>query len=163
MAAIIESKGKALPRIDMTPMVDLGFLLITFFVLTTSLSKQKTLNLSLPSSEITIGNPLKKSRVLQVIVGNKKFASYFGDDTSKIIYHNNSTELRKTIILHKKTIAQKILDKTLLQEDQAILFIKPTSKSDLGDMVEALDELSINNIIDYSVIDASVFEEKTML
>lgn len=43
------SKGSA--RIDMTPMVDLGFLLLTFFVLTSTFAKPKTMSLVYPAKD----------------------------------------------------------------------------------------------------------------
>jgi len=57
MAEIIQAeKGKGgkkrakkiLPHMDMTPMVDLMMLLITFFMLTTSMSKPKVMDITLP-------------------------------------------------------------------------------------------------------------------
>ena len=56
------------PRIDMTPMVDLAFLLITFFIFTTAMSEKKAMKLFMPTEK---GRPtsLGESKVLTVLLG----------------------------------------------------------------------------------------------
>ena len=41
-------------RVDFTPMVDMNMLLITFFMLCTSLSKPQTMEISMPSNDKNI-------------------------------------------------------------------------------------------------------------
>src|SRR5687767_12855754 len=65
-------------RIDMTPMVDLGFLLITFFIFTASMAENKALKLFMPAdgSTSTIGN----STVITALLGaDNKLYLYEGD------------------------------------------------------------------------------------
>src|SRR4051812_44848165 len=70
-----EKKGKkrgkkSSPRIDMTPMVDLGFLLITFFILTTTMNKPQAMELNMPDkTQDNQEQPVKASHSLTLILG----------------------------------------------------------------------------------------------
>lgn len=57
------------PRVDMTPMVDLGFLLITFFVFTTTFTSNRMMPLYLPDKTDEIGPPVKYKNTLTLILG----------------------------------------------------------------------------------------------
>ncbi len=81
MAEIIQQeKGKGgkkrakriLPHMDMTPMVDLMMLLITFFMLTTSMAKAKVMDITLPDKIIDPDQEAPKipaSRTVNIILG----------------------------------------------------------------------------------------------
>ena len=69
------SKRKSV-RVDLTPMVDLGFLLITFFILTTTLSDPTIANLFLPKDSI-IKTPVKANAALTLLLTRNDSIKYF--------------------------------------------------------------------------------------
>src|ERR1043165_5304272 len=81
-------KGKKLStRIDLTPMVDLGFLLITFFMFTTTLAKPKTMEINMPYKDQNLKdeekNKLKASAAMTVLLSKNHRVYYYegiGDD-----------------------------------------------------------------------------------
>jgi biopolymer transport protein ExbD len=91
MAQIQESGGqehkggkkrakRGIPSVDMTPMVDLGFLLLTFFVMTSTFSKPKIMNLAYPAkTDITDKNPpLEISNAITFLLSENKIFYYEG-------------------------------------------------------------------------------------
>lgn len=131
MAEIIqEEKGKGgkkkakkhAPHIDMTPMVDLMCLLITFFMLTTAFSKAKVMEIILPE-KITDPNqkapPVAKSRTVNIILGPDNRVFWYPGAVDPADYNNlppltetdfSATGIRKVVLDKNRMLFRKIAD-----------------------------------------------------
>ena len=151
----IRSK-KLSTKVDLTPMVDLGFLLITFFIFTTTLSEAKVMKLNMPQDSKE-QLPIKKSVVLTLIPsGHNKIHYYFEDNPQTMLITNYGVEgLRKLIINKKKEVTVKFGD-----GQEMVVLIKPTDKSTYQNLVDVLDEMLINNVTRYMLLDINEEEIK---
>jgi biopolymer transport protein ExbD len=148
-------KHHAFLRIDMTPMVDLGFLLITFFIFTTTLSEKRAMKLFMPNDKGDL-SPVEESRVLTALLGrNNNVYVYEGkfDEAlkeNKIIRTSYSESNGMGELIRKK---QKQLQQTNSKEGKnaLILLIKPTSESSYRNVIDALDETIINGVKKYMI------------
>lgn len=148
------SKRKKLStRVDLTPMVDLGFLLITFFIFTTSLSEPNEMSLKLPTDK-TPKTPTKtpESKTLNIVIpGNNKIATYNGSDIkSTTLISGSDNSLRTIIIKKKKEIVDKFND-----PNELIVLIKPTEQATYESIVNTLDEMTINEVKTYVFMEPS--------
>jgi len=158
-------KGKKLStRIDLTPMVDLGFLLITFFMFTTTLAKPKTMEINMPFKDPTVKvdeSKIKESVALTVLLSKDNRVYYYEglatDATKppdvKVTYFRAKDGIRDEIIDKKKRIDDLIRGGALLASDKITVLIKPDSNSTYNDLVNILDEMSINDVRTYAIID----------
>lgn len=161
-------------RIDFTPMVDLGFLLITFFMLTTTLAKPQIMALVMPEKDIdkTDLEPVKESKVLTLMLGkDDKVYWYEGITDAKLDSTDFSAEgLRKVILNKMDKVEQqfgledyKKKNKEGVEEDLKGSFvnviIKPTKESTYKNLVDALDEMAITKVRYYVILDVSKLEE----
>ena len=142
-------------RIDMTPMVDLGFLLITFFVITTELTKPTAMNLIMP----TEGPPteLGKSNALTVLLDGDKIYYYNGDwnnavKTNSIIEINftGNADLRK--IINEKQQLLDITQKNKEGRNGLMVLIKPGKEVPYKSIVNVLDEMTISMVKKYALV-----------
>jgi len=149
---------KQVIRIDMTPMVDLGFLLITFFVFTTTMSTPKATDLFMPKDDTTHPQPLPNSLALSLLLDNNKVYYYNGDfkeavNANKIFETNYSTYGGIGKIIRQK---QKDIDASGKFADGRkglMLLIKPTSGSVYKNVIDALDEAVINDVRKYAIVE----------
>ena len=156
-------------RIDFTPMVDLGFLLITFFMLTTALSKPSIMPLVMPKEEGE-PEPIKQSKVLTILLGTgDKVYCYEGLDLGKMDSTSFDANGLRQVILRKKEKVEALFglqnytdSKTneVLQGSQINVIIKPASNSRYKNLVDALDEMAICQVRYYYVMDISEEEAK---
>ncbi len=166
-------KGKKLStRIDLTPMVDLGFLLITFFMFTTTLAKPKTMEINMPYKDPSMKqedqNKIKESVALTILLSkNHKIYYYEGmaTDPTKPPDMKGTTfaaknGIRDEIIAKKKNVDAMKQSGALGPKDQMTVLIKPDTTSTYGDLVNMLDEMNINDVRVYAIIDITDVDQE---
>ena len=149
-------------KIDMTPMVDLGFLLITFFIFTTSLAEPTVTKLIMPK-ESDVVMPVSKDKLLTILVDKQKVFVYerawedaiAANKIKRTTYHFQSGV--GNIICQK----QKQLDITN-ERDDLMIAIKPVSSASYQDVMNALDEMQLNNVKRYGIMQITE-QEKNFL
>lgn len=152
---------KAQLKIDMTPMVDLGFLLITFFIFTTTMSEPYNTDLYMPAGkpDINGGTIIGKSNALTILLaGNDSIYYYHGKwneaVASKQVHltnYNLASGIRNIIQDKQKLLAGK--------RNELLLMIKPLDNSSYNNLMNSLDEVMINDVKKYAIMDVTK-EEK---
>lgn len=139
---------KALPKVDLTAMVDLAFLLITFFMLTTTLNKPTAMDIAKPDiTDLSAHTEYKASETMTILLGkNNKLACYMGIPGETTPEIQTFDQIRQTI-LRNKTKLQEATGRNLS------LIIKPTSGAVYKNFVDIMDELNITGIKTAPAID----------
>jgi biopolymer transport protein ExbD len=174
-------------RIDYTPMVDLGMLLITFFMLTTTLIKPQTMEIAMPSKEKLPEEQqtqVKASKAITIILGkNNKVLYYEGTrehdiDPQVTVTDFSSTGIRSYLIKRNYNVMVKMRDleaekerirmpqeefdkrkNELISDKQApIVIIKATDDASYKNLIDILDEMAICNIGRYAIVDINSYD-----
>ncbi|MBK7434059.1 MAG: biopolymer transporter ExbD [Chitinophagaceae bacterium] len=137
----VKKPKKLSTRVDLTPMVDLGFLLITFFVFTTTMSKPTAMNMNEPKDDPDNQLKVKNSGAMTILLGkNDQVYYYMGEllpeTISEQFKSSNFREIRK-IILDKKN-ATPIGD--------LMYIIKADKESKFRNAIDILDEMAISDV-----------------
>ena len=158
-------------KVDLTAMVDLAFLLITFFMLTTSLSKPQSMNLGLPDKKKE-DKPEKdikvdQKRTMTIILGADNKIKWFhgllespepGGKPTEATYGKEG--IRKEILKRVKSVAAYCAAKPGSKPgDGLIIIIKPTKKSNYRNLVDILDEMAICEVPTYAIVNDFTPEE----
>lgn len=128
-------------RIDMTPMVDLAFLLLTFFILTTTFNKVHIMRLTMPEK---VDNPslVNDENVLNLVLAkDNKIYWWMG--------LNPSSEITD----YSKDGVRKILFEKRRKNSALIVLIKPMDNARFENMVDILDEMHITGMQKYAIVD----------
>jgi len=178
-------------HIDMTPMVDLACLLVTFFMLTTAFSKPKVMELVLPDKKDKTDPPkVDDSRTVNIILDNDKVYYYNGmakpnalpemvetnfskDGLRKMLLHRNKDLFSKIKQLNEDVLSGKLVIprdsveariKRFKKEDKLspVVLIKATEKVKYGHIVDVVDEMAIADINRYAIVDMSPLEKKML-
>lgn len=142
-------------KIDMTPMVDLAFLLLTFFMLTTTFSKPTVMSLNMPvkpknQEEQT---ELKASDAFTVLLG----------DNNKVYYYDGLLDYQTKPTLQTTDYSADGIRKILLarkqQNPNVVVMIKPEDTSTYKNMVDILDEMNITGQKKYALMEINKLDE----
>ncbi|NVO20650.1 MAG: biopolymer transporter ExbD [Bacteroidetes bacterium] len=175
-----KKRSKKIPsRVDMTPMVDLGFLLITFFMLATSMIKPQTMEIAMPSNKKVDEDQqtvAKASQAITLVLGknNAVFYYYGKSEGAKVLKTTYAADgLRKMLLEKNFDVAKQVEDlkqekvKTKMSEEiyqkrltelrnnknAPIVRIMATDDANYKNLVDALDEMNICSISRYAIVD----------
>ncbi|MEY3179123.1 MAG: hypothetical protein RL316_1489 [Bacteroidota bacterium] len=171
----VKKAKKLSTRVDMTPMVDLGFLLITFFVFTATMSSPTTLDLNMPKDikKQDEQTEVKESSVLTIMLGKGDQVYYY---EGKLVVDATGNNFKQTtfkgirdIIVNKK---KEVMDRYYQRPDPAceakakeegkpisncadkdfVVIIKPSDDATYRNTVDILDEMTINQVRTYAMV-----------
>lgn len=146
-------------KIDMTPMVDLAFLLITFFMLTTTLNKPQTMEITMPDKQQGKQEVMKvkASRTVTVLLGEDDRVFYYQGvtDAQPVVETTDfsANGIRRALLQKKQEIGQVPNPKTGTPEDGIIVIIKAQATAKYRNVVDILDEMNITGIDTYAIVD----------
>ena len=179
-------------RVDFTPMVDMNMLLITFFMLCTSLSKPQTMEISMPSNDKSITeeqqSKVKASQAITLLLGsdNKlyyyegepnykdysslKETTYKPDGLRAVLLKKNAAAVREVNDLKQQKLELKISDEDFKKRLSEIksgkntptVIIKATDEASYKNLIDALDEMQICNIGKYVITDIAEADQFLM-
>jgi biopolymer transport protein ExbD len=181
----VKKAKKLSTRVDMTPMVDLGFLLITFFIFTTTMNQPTTVNLNMPkdTEKEEEQTKAKESGALTILLGKDDHVYYYEgqlDATGSNFKSTNYKDIRDIIINKKKQVVsayrtdpvceakekdkaikegkKNINPRALCEDQDFIVVIKPSPESTYKNSVDILDEMLINKVRRYAIVKISPTE-----
>ena len=185
-----KSKQKKMTvRVDFTPMVDMNMLLITFFMLCTTLSKPQTMEISMPSNDKSITDEqrskVKASEAITLLLaGDDKLYYYEGEpnykDYTSLKKSSYSADGLRDMLLRRNRVAvtkvnelkQQKMDLQISEEDYKkqvseikngdgtpTVIIKATDDASYKNLIDALDEMQICNIGKYVIADMAEGDE----
>ncbi len=142
-------------RVDFTPMVDLAFLLISFFMLTTTMAKPVAMELNMPKKDDVEKSDVKESQVLNVILDKDDVVWCYDGRT---VYDMRKTNFAAEGVREQIYTKQKEVGKQFGDPTKTIVIIKMTDGATYKNMVDILDEMDITDTKYYAIQDVADLE-----
>ena len=148
-------------RVDMTPMVDLNFLMLMFFMFTTTFSKPNVMDLRLPAKTKKDAPPPQRTEIdltnsISLIIGKDNRIFYHQTDQAGL----NENTLQETT--YDKEGITKVIEQAKRRAKDVKKFtviIKPTDDAVYKNFVDILDQMTITNSQQYGVTDIKPWEK----
>lgn len=142
-------------KVDLTPMVDLGFLLITFFIITTSLSQHHAMKVNLPAEGAPTKTPVSKTITL-ILKDNNRVDYYNGNELQNIATVSFKDNGVRKLLMNKKNTVKASWG----TDTGTTVIIKATTLSTYSNVVAALNEMPVNGIRKFVLTDLTKEELK---
>jgi biopolymer transport protein ExbD len=136
---------KASTKIDMTPMVDLAFLLLTFFMLANTFSKPQTMEINMPEK------PKPEDKIPEV--NEKKVLTLALGENDKIYWYVGITDPNVQVTNFSDKGIRKVLREKKAEIPKLIVLIKPMEESKYKNVVDIFDEMNISEVPTYALVD----------
>jgi biopolymer transport protein ExbD len=153
----VKKAKKLSTTVDMTPMVDLGFLLITFFIFTSTMSSPAAMKLAMPkdTEKPDDRNKAKESGALTIMLGKGDQVYYYEGQLSATGDNFKSTNFKgiREVIINKK--------RSTPPEDLVVV-LKPNEEATYKNTVDILDEMTINEIKRFALVDITPNENEPL-
>jgi biopolymer transport protein ExbD len=188
----VKKAKKLSTRVDMTPMVDLGFLLITFFIFTTTMSTPSTMALNMPKKvqDEKQQMEIKASNALSILIGKevkgkpRNVYYYMGQLEADGSNFKSATfdQIRQIIMDKRKEVMARYVpdpndkDCEKMKEDARndhdpnwenacrdkdfVVVIKPTKDARYASTIDILDEMTINGVKAFALVDITPQENQ---
>jgi biopolymer transport protein ExbD len=153
------SRSNRMPiKVDLTAMVDLGFLLITFFMLATTMTKPKSMAVD-KMQDVNDPNPpeVPESKTMRLLLGDNDKVYYYtsADNVDNVddIYIDStdySPQGLRRAIHHRQEEVIKMYGED--KKDELFVMIKPLPHSKLQNTIDTFDELRINGVKRYAIV-----------
>lgn len=148
---------KASTHIDMTPMVDLAFLLLTFFMLTTTFAKPKTMEIQMPEKpkDESKSPEINEKKVLNIVLAPQdKIFAYIGKSPTEADKNGGIEELNYS----ENSLRKKLLDRG--NDTTNIVLIKVAPKARYANMVTLMDEMNVTKQRFYAIVPITDADKK---
>ena len=139
-------KRKA-PFVDLTPMVDLAFLLIAFFMLTTTLLENNAMVLNMPM-DTDDPAPISRDRIMTILIGENNNIYYYNADA---VDQLEKTSYQKEGLRNLLYDNNKRVDALFGKEKGLVCIIKLSENANYKNMVDVLDEMVICDVATYAI------------
>lgn len=154
--------NKKSTRVDLTPMVDLGFLLITFFVFTSMLTEPMAMNIDMPYDKTDSTDKICESCVLTVLLDKDNRIRYYEgavENDPPVKETGFAADEIRAVLMQKKEDVKRVRG----NEGQFILIIKPSAASNFKNFVDITDEVTICQIKRYYIDELNDWDKKMLL
>jgi len=130
-----KKKRRIAVRIDMTPMVDLMFVLLTFYMVASSMTRPQAMEINIPPGDSKVEVAASNLMTLRVVSDGSIYWNIGTEDAKKV----GMTDFRNLIVNNNKA------------NPRLITLIKVDRKAKYQDMINIIDELNIDNVTRFSL------------